>query len=58
MKRQFAFAAIAAALFSAAPAHAVTMIYNVDPSAKCSQAARDITEFEDRPGLLRRGAER
>jgi len=46
MKRQFALAAIAAALSSAAPAHAVTMIYNVDPSAKCSQAARDITELK------------
>jgi tetratricopeptide (TPR) repeat protein len=41
-----AFVAIAAALFCAAPAHAVTMIYNVDPSAQCSQTARDLTNLK------------
>lgn len=46
MRRQCALAVIAAALFSAAPAHARTMIYNVDPSAQCSQAARDITNLK------------
>jgi tetratricopeptide (TPR) repeat protein len=46
MKRSFAFAAVAATLFSAAPADAVTMIYNVDPSAQCSQTARDITNLK------------
>jgi len=46
MTRPFAFAAIAAAVFAATPAHAVMMIYNVDPSAQCSQAARDITNLK------------
>lgn len=46
MKRQLALAAIAAALFAAAPAHAVTMLYNVDPAAQCSQAARDIANLK------------
>jgi tetratricopeptide (TPR) repeat protein len=46
MKRQFALAAIAAALFTAAPAHAVTMLYNVDPAVQCSQAARDIANLK------------
>jgi tetratricopeptide (TPR) repeat protein len=45
MKRIFTSAAFAALVFAAAPAHAVTMLYFVDPAVRCSQAAQNIGDL-------------